>query len=134
MRAKRELRNFFVFLNGQVLKIHNRKQDLREEQYHAQEQQPPEREEISNSRSDIAKLNSNLQVLMQTLSQPNGDKYLLMHHIARYFDTNDLMSQVEKTSEDPVSALTSLSGAGGFKLDATSTAGKQTLIFNQSCR
>jgi len=31
VRAKRELRNFFVFLNNQVLKIHNKKQDLKEE-------------------------------------------------------------------------------------------------------
>lgn len=32
VRAKRELRNFFVFLNNQVLKIHKKKQDLKEEQ------------------------------------------------------------------------------------------------------
>ena len=32
VRAKRELRNLFVFLNNQVLKIHNKKQDLKEEQ------------------------------------------------------------------------------------------------------
>jgi hypothetical protein len=47
-------------------------------------------------------LNANLQVLLQTLQHPNGDKYLLMHHISRYFDTNDPLQQVEKASEDPL--------------------------------
>jgi hypothetical protein len=31
VRAKREIRNLFVFLNNQVLKIHNKKQDLKED-------------------------------------------------------------------------------------------------------
>ena len=66
VRTKRELRNFFVFLNNQVLKIHNKKEDLKEEFNNSQDQ-PTEREEISNSRSDIAKLNANIQVLIQTL-------------------------------------------------------------------
>lgn len=32
VRAKRELRNLFIFLNNQVLKIYNKKLDLKEEQ------------------------------------------------------------------------------------------------------
>jgi small-conductance mechanosensitive channel len=66
VRAKRELRNLFVFLNNQVLKIHNRKQDLKEQQEEEQEQ-PPEREEISNSKNDLAKLNANLGILHETV-------------------------------------------------------------------
>lgn len=66
VRTKRELRNFFVFLNNQVLKIHSKKEDLKEE-YNNSQDQPTEREEISNSRSDIAKLNANIQVLITTL-------------------------------------------------------------------
>lgn len=62
-RLKRELRNLFIFLNNTVLKIHNKKQDLKEENFNSQDQQPPEREEISNGRSDIAKLQANFKVL-----------------------------------------------------------------------
>lgn len=80
VKAKRELRNLFVFLNNQALKIHAKKQDLKQQQDHSE---PPEREEISNSRSDIAKLIANLQVLVQTLQE--GDKHLTLAHIAKCF-------------------------------------------------
>ena len=105
VRTKRELRNFFVFLNNQVLKIHNKKEDLKEE-YNNSQDQPTEREEISNSRSDIAKLNANIQVLIQTLQQ--GDKYLLLHHVAKYFEQNE-NAQIDKQTEDPIAAIASLS-------------------------